>query len=49
MTDPDVAQQIDAILEDIGGWHAPVLAQLRAIVRKADPAATEDVKLSPGT
>ena len=43
-SDPSISQQIDAIIEEPGGWRSTVLSQLRAAIRKADPAAVEEVK-----
>lgn len=38
------SQQIDVIIEKAGGWKAETLAQLRAVILRADPAAVEEVK-----
>lgn len=38
------AQEIDAIIRQAGGWKGETLAQLRAVIRRADPAAVEEVK-----
>jgi hypothetical protein len=38
------AQQIDAIIKESGDWRGKKLAQLRALIKKADPAIVEEVK-----
>ncbi len=38
------AQQIDAIIQQPGDWRGEKLAQLRAVIRSADPAVVEEVK-----
>lgn len=38
------SQQIDEIIKQPGDWRGEKLAQLRALIRKADPAAVEEVK-----
>lgn len=38
------AQQIDAIIKHTAGWRGKKLSQLRACIRKADPALVEQVK-----
>ena len=38
------SQQIDAIIKEPGDWRGKTLSQLRALIRKADPAAVEEVK-----
>lgn len=38
------SQQIDAIIEKTGGWRGKTLSRLRALIRKADPEAVEEVK-----
>jgi hypothetical protein len=38
------SQEIDAILKASGDWRGKKLSQLRALIRKADPAAVEEVK-----
>jgi hypothetical protein len=38
------SQQIDAIIKETGDWRGRKLSQLRALIRKADPAVVEDVK-----
>ena len=38
------SQQIDAIIKEPGDWRGKKLAQLRAVIMKADPAVVEEVK-----
>ncbi len=38
------SQQIDAIIKKPGDWRGRKLSQLRALIRKADPAIVEEVK-----
>jgi hypothetical protein len=38
------SQQIDAIITEAGDWRGRRLAQLRAVIRNADPAVVEEVK-----
>ena len=38
------AQQIDAIIKEPGDWRGRKLSQLRAVIKKADPAVVEEVK-----
>src|SRR5512135_645949 len=38
------AQQIDAIIKEPGDWRGNKLSQLRALIKKADPAVVEEVK-----
>ena len=38
------SRQIDAMLEEAGDWRGRKLSQLRALIRKADPAVVEEVK-----
>ena len=44
MNDPSASQQIDAIIQKIGGWRGERLAQLRALIRSADVDLIEEVK-----
>jgi len=39
-----ISQQIDAIIKEPGDWRGKKLAQLRALINKADPAMVEKVK-----
>ena len=48
-TDPSpkeksASQQIDAIIKEPGDWRGKKLSQLRAVIKKADPAVVEEVK-----
>ncbi len=43
-SDMSISQQIDAIIKEPGGWRSRVLSELRAAIKKADPAAVEEVK-----
>ncbi len=38
------AQQIDDIIKEPGDWRGQKLSQLRAVIKKADPAIVEEVK-----
>jgi len=38
------SQQIDSIIKKSGGWRGEKLSQLRAQIKKADPAVVEEVK-----
>jgi hypothetical protein len=38
------SQQIDAIIKQPGDWRGKKLSQLRALIKKADPAVVEEVK-----
>jgi hypothetical protein len=38
------SQQIDAIIKEPGDWRGKKLLQLRALIKKADPAIVEEVK-----
>src|SRR5512136_2680863 len=38
------SQQIDAIIKETGDWRGQKLSQLRALIKKADPAVAEEVK-----
>ncbi len=38
------AQEIDAIIEEEGGWKGEMLSKLRAVIKKADPDIVEEVK-----
>ncbi len=37
-------QEIDAILQEQSDWRGKKLAQLRALIKQADPAVVEEVK-----
>src|SRR5512138_4040706 len=38
------SQQIDAIVKESGDWRGKKLSQLRALIKRADPAVVEEVK-----
>ena len=38
------SQEIDAIIKKAGDWKGRKLSQLRAVIKKADPAVVEEVK-----
>ena len=38
------SQQINAIIKEPGDWRGKKLAQLRAVIKQADPAVVEEVK-----
>jgi hypothetical protein len=38
------SQQIDAIIKESGDWRGKRLSELRALIKKADPAVVEEVK-----
>lgn len=42
--DDSASQLIDAIIKEAGDWRSATLAQLRALIKRADPSATEEVK-----
>jgi hypothetical protein len=48
LTDADsgasASQQIDAIIQKSGDWRGKKLAELRAVIRQADPDVIEEVK-----
>src|SRR6266496_3915075 len=44
MEDKSTSEQIDAIIKKSGDWRGEKLSQLRALIKKADPAVVEEVK-----
>lgn len=44
MKDLSASQQIDAMIRDNRDWKGKTLSQLRALIRKADPAVVDEVK-----
>ena len=42
--DKSIPQQIEAIIKGPGDWRSRKLAQLRALIKKSDPAVVEEVK-----
>src|SRR5215470_6356569 len=43
-TTPSPSQEIDAIIKESADWRGQKLSQLRAVIKKADPAVVEEVK-----
>lgn len=44
MSEKSPSEQIDAIIQKQQDWRGKKLAELRAVIQKADPAVAEDVK-----
>jgi hypothetical protein len=44
MEEKSASQQIDDIIKANGDWRGKKLSQLRAVIKKADPAIVEEVK-----
>jgi hypothetical protein len=44
MEDSSAPAQIDAIIKKTDDWRGKMLAQLRAVIKEADPAVVEEVK-----
>jgi hypothetical protein len=44
VTDASASKQIDAIVRKTAGWRGERLAELRALIRRADPGVIEEVK-----
>jgi hypothetical protein len=44
MRDATASQQIDAIIRKTAGWRGERLAQLRTLIRAAEPGVVEEVK-----
>jgi hypothetical protein len=44
MEDKSASEQIDVIIKKSGDWRGEKLSQLRALIKKADPALVEEVK-----
>ena len=40
----EASKEIDAKIKEVGGWRGKTLAELRALIKRADPAAVEEVK-----
>ncbi len=40
----DASRLIDEKIESLGDWRGETLAQIRAVIKKADPAVLEEVK-----
>ncbi len=41
---PDASAQIDAKIEQIGGWRGEILARVRKMILSADPEIVEELK-----
>jgi hypothetical protein len=39
------SQEIGAIIIESGDWRGETVSQLRAVIKKADPAVVEEVKM----
>ena len=44
LKEKSASQEIDAIIKEAGDWRGKKLSQLRAVIKKADPAVVEEVK-----
>ena len=44
LKEKSASQQIDAIIKEPADWRGKKLSQLRALIKKADPAVVEEVK-----
>ena len=44
-SDMSISHQIDAIIKEPGDWRGKKLSQLRALIKKADPAVVEEVNV----
>jgi hypothetical protein len=44
MEDRSASEQIDDIIKKSSDWRGATLAQLRAVIKEADPAVVEEVK-----
>ena len=44
LKEKSASQQIDVIIKEPGDWRGKKLSQLRALIKKADPAVIEEVK-----
>ncbi len=44
LQEKSASQEIDAIIKELGDWRGKKLSQLRALIKKADPAVVEEVK-----
>ena len=43
-TNNDDSVEIDELIQDLGDWRGPKLSRLRALIKKADPGVTEELK-----
>ncbi len=44
MADNDDSAEIDEIIQELGDWRGPKLSRLRALIKKAVPGVTEELK-----
>lgn len=44
MTDKSAAEKIDARIAELGGWRGEMLANIRRLIKEADPAVIEEWK-----
>ena len=42
--DASAAEQIDAIISNVGGWRAETLAEIRRVIASADAGIVEEIK-----
>ena len=49
MEDKSASEQIDDIINKYGGWKGEIIAQLRAVIKAADPEIIEEVKWKMAT
>lgn len=42
--DLSLSQQIDAIIQEPGGWRSNLFAELRQTIKRAEPAPVEEIK-----
>lgn len=40
----NAVEEVDAIIEDVGGWRGEMLAHVRALIKAADPDVVEEIK-----
>ena len=45
----DASRQIDARIDELGDWRGKTLAEVRRIIKKADPGITEEWKWAKAT
>jgi len=45
----EASEQIDARIEELGGWRGDTLARLRALIKQADPDVVEEWKWKKAT
>ena len=44
MGEKSASQEIDDIINNLAGWKGAKLAQIRAVIRQADPSIVEEIK-----